>query len=108
MRDLPNLSPDQLEALALIAEECAESIAIIGKALRHGLTSCHPDGGQINRVEIARELGQVHAAIEIACQIGVLYRQDVTWGSDEKWKKVGKYLHHIEIDPSCRVAKRRR
>jgi len=104
---LPDLKPFELEALALIAEECAESIAIIGKALRFGLTSSHPDSYAMNRSEIARELGQVRASIEIACQLGVLYSSDVMRGADEKWKKVGEYLHHIEIDGDMRTARRK-
>lgn len=103
----PGLTPAELEALALLAEECAESIAIIGKAIRHGLSSCHPDSGASNRVEIARELGHVSAAIEIACQLGVLYRSDVREGVDEKWKKGGRYLHHIKIDSDERTAIRK-
>lgn len=106
MSECPGLAPDQVEALALLLEECAESIAIVGKALRHGLNSFHPDSGTMNRYEIARELGQVQAAIEIACQLGVLSRGDVRTGCEEKWKKVGRYLHHIQIDSVMRTATR--
>jgi hypothetical protein len=28
-------------------------------------------------------------------------------GADEKWKKVGEYLHHIEIDGDMRTARRK-
>lgn len=108
MKDIPYLCASELEALALLAEECAESVAIIGKALRHGLSSCHPDSGAINRVEIAKELGQVRCAIEIACQLGVIFSSDVMRGAEEKWNKVGSYLHHIEVDSVSRVARGRK
>ena len=102
---LPGLSPAQLEALALLSEECGEVIAIIGKALRHGLDSCHPDGNETNRDAISREAGQVLAAIYIAVGVGALNVVEVDNGCRDKWAKVGRYLHHIDVDPFNRTAR---
>lgn len=101
---LPDLSPATLEALALISEECAEVGQAIGKALRHGLMSCHPSGGETNRAAISRELGQVQAVVEIAVQLGIISRAEVNAGANGKWRNVGKYLHHIKIEPSINRA----
>lgn len=107
LRGLPGLSAAELEALALLSEECAEVGAIIGKALRHGLDSTHPDGGATNREAISREAGQVIAAIYIAADIGVINLADLDAGIREKWHKVGQYLHHIEVKPVERTARRK-
>lgn len=104
---IPGLLPHELESLALIAEECAEVVAIIGKALRHGLDSCHPVDGTVNRDEIARELGQVGCAIQIAIDLGILRSTDIDTGLADKWKNVGRFLHHISINRdsrTCRIA----
>ena len=39
MAHVNNLSNEQLEALAILAEECGEVIQVIGKIIRHGLDS---------------------------------------------------------------------
>lgn len=98
MSDYPNLAPAELEALALLMEECAEVAAIIGKALRHGLDEHHPNNSTPNRDLIAEEAGQVMASIDIACRLGVLDRGGVIRGETQKWRNVGAYLHHIDID----------
>ncbi len=37
------LTPAEAERLAMLAEEAAEVIQIVGKILRHGYASYHPD-----------------------------------------------------------------
>lgn len=49
------LTPAEAERLALLAEECGEVIQAIGKILRHGYESRHPDGGPTNREALERE-----------------------------------------------------
>lgn len=104
--ELSNLKPHQLEALALLAEECAEVCAVVGKAIRHGLWSTNPDDpdGPNNRDMIAVEAGQVQAIIGMAIQLGVIDRDTVRIGMEEKWQRVGTYLHHFNVDPELRNA----
>lgn len=105
---LPGLTPMQLEALALLAEECAEVGAIVGKALRHGLLSCHPSGGPMNAEAIAMEIGDVATAVEIVVQVcGPILRRDIDKASADKWHRVGRYLHYIDIDAENRRATRK-
>lgn len=57
-----NLTPKQAELLAMLAEECGEVVQIVGKILRHGLTSFHPDNPpESNRELLAKELDDVIA-----------------------------------------------
>ena len=87
------LSPAQAERLALVAEECGEVLQIIGKILRHGYESHHPDGGPPNRNLLEREIGDLKHAISRltdhdlnSIAVGVAQRA--------KAAKVGRYLHH--------------
>ena len=97
MGHFSNLEPHQLEALALLAEELAEAGQVIGKILRHGLGSKHPDGGPDNRALLERELGDVSAAVDIAVDLGVIMGTNVLVARSNKLNRIGTYLHHIEI-----------
>lgn len=94
------LSPAEAEALALLAEECGEVIQCITKILRHGLYSCHPDGGENNKVMLGQEVGDLLAATEIAKSNGVVLGEEVTQAADRKLKSVVQYLHHAEVPSS--------
>lgn len=57
------LTPAQTERLAILAEECAEVIQVIGKILRHGLDSFHPKTRVANRTALMHEITDVKAAM---------------------------------------------
>lgn len=58
------LTPAEAERLAMLSEECGEVIQIIGKILRHGYDSYHPDDpGVTNRDLLGKELIDL-AAVE--------------------------------------------
>lgn len=50
------LSAAEAERLAMLIEECGEVSQAVGKILRHGFDSCHPNGGPDNRENLRREL----------------------------------------------------
>ena len=91
------LSPADAESLALLAEEAAEVIQMIGKTLRHGLESCHPDGGESNRVMLAQEVGDLLASIQIAVAREMLSHDEVEQARSRKLDRVAKYLHHAKV-----------
>lgn len=89
------LSPAQAERLALLAEECAETIQVIGKILRHGLDSHHPDDPHTsNRVLLARELAHVQVAADMLDEAGDFSAAEYLFAKDRKRERIGKYLHH--------------
>lgn len=54
------LTPAQAERLAILMEEMAEASQVIGKILRHGFDSCHPqDKTTTNRDLLFKELTDV-------------------------------------------------
>jgi len=60
------LRPDEAERLAMLAEECAEVIQIIGKILRHGYEETHPDDMTIsNRQLLSKEIADLFVIIKL-------------------------------------------
>ena len=97
------LTPQQAELFALLAEECGEVVQIVGKILRHGLDSYHPHSGETNRETLQKELGDVWAAVELLRFHGgcsELTGNTLFARMHEKLAKVGAYLHHTDIPPS--------
>jgi NTP pyrophosphatase (non-canonical NTP hydrolase) len=92
------LTPQQAEALALLLEACGEVVQAVGKALRHGLNSTHPDGGLDNRALIEREAGDVAAAVEILVRLRVIHRPHIEAARVDKLARVERYLHHIALN----------
>lgn len=90
------LSPGELERLALLAEECAEVIQVVGKILRHGYTSTHPNDpdGENNRELLEEELGHVQAAQSLMIDKDDLSESSIKAHHKLKRAKVNEYLHH--------------
>ena len=92
------LTPDQLERIAILMEECGEVVQICGKILRHGAYSHHPRTGRGNLDSLENELGDVFAAANMLYQDGFLQPRRVNRWAEEKLKKVGQYLHHFTVE----------
>lgn len=94
MEHFNKLTPAEAERLALLAEECGEVIQAIGKVLRHGYESAHPDGGPTNRKALERECGDVYHAIWRAIGAGDIDGNGMSQRADDKARSVGCFLHH--------------
>ena len=67
MKHFNDLTPDEAERLAFLAEECSEVIQMVSKILRHGWDSVNPlkpEEGS-NRARLERELGDLAVAITL-------------------------------------------
>lgn len=92
------LTPAEAERLAMLAEECAEVIQIIGKILRHGYESHHPADPMIyNRNLLEDEVGDLHAVLEMMRAAGDADFPIVSMPTGRIRKKL-RYSHH-----QCRV-----
>ncbi len=96
MESFNQLSPAQVERLALLAEEMGEAIQAIGKVLRHGLDNYHPHGGPLNRTRLEFEMGDVLQALDMLVDAGDLSMPVILEHQAEKKAKVSKHLHHQE------------
>jgi NTP pyrophosphatase (non-canonical NTP hydrolase) len=89
------LTPAEAERLALLSEELSEAGKAIGKVLRHGYDSHHPDfPGTTNRQDLERELGDVNAALHLMCQAEDLSAGGIQAATHRKLQRVAQYLHH--------------
>lgn len=92
------LTPAEAERLALLLEEAGEVAQAIGKILRHGYESTHPDGGPTNRETLERELGDMKAAISLMLERRDLNRAFIEAHGEKKRERVRQYLHHQHED----------
>ena len=87
------LTDDELERLALLSEELGECIQAIGKIMRHGYESTHPDGGLTNREILEIECGDVGNALHLLCENGDLSMGAMERRAFDKRTDVIKYMH---------------
>lgn len=90
------LTEAELERLAMLSEECGEVVQIIGKILRHGYDSYHPNDPSVNNRDLLeKEVGDVEAAIHlllVPCEIRPI---QVAKHKQEKLNNIRKYSHHF-------------
>lgn len=93
------LTPAEAERLAILAEECAEVIQMVGKILRHGYESTNPDATHkgTNREQLARELGDLHAAEERMLICDDISEGEIVDAQREKFSRMTRYLHHQKV-----------
>ena len=94
MEHFNQLTPAEAERLALLSEECGEVIQAIGKILRHGFESAHPDGGPTNRASLERECGDVYLSIRMLINAGDMDGDSISRRAEDKAESVNRYLHH--------------
>lgn len=92
------LTPAQAERLAMLAEECAEVIQVVGKILRHGYDNYHPENRTFsNRDLLHQELTDLFAVQnEIYAQDRILLPDSETVKA--AWIKKLRYSHHQAPD----------
>jgi len=90
------LTAAEAERLALLAEELAEAIALIGKVMRHGYESFNPDDEAAgnNAQQLAGELGDVHYAVQLLVVAGDLDEDEIIAARRAAAIKKPEYLHH--------------
>lgn len=104
------LTDAQLEALAILAEECGEVVQRVGKVLRHGLMSRRPSTGELNVKLLQDEIGDICAALDVLTDLGVI-SEDPVYDRHEwklrKFRDEPERLHHIQVlgDECTAVAK---
>ena len=94
IRHFNELTPAQDERLALLMEECAEVIQVVGKIQRHGYESRHPNGGPTNRELLEKELGHVSAALSLMVGAQDVRVSAISCSNYAKRENVKQYLHH--------------
>jgi len=88
------LTAAEIERLAILAEEMGEAQQVIGKILRHGYQSSHPDTHIVNRELLARELGDVRYAMIALCDAGDVSKLAIHTYAEHKAERIKPFLHH--------------
>ena len=96
------MTESERERLAMLAEECAEVIHVIGKILRHGYESSNPtipkEHGvfvSTNHGDLIKELGDIRGVL-----YGMIQARDLpsdlfeTEDPEKVWKRKLKWTHH--------------
>ena len=96
MAHFNQLKPAEAERLALLLEEMGEAQQVIGKILRHGYDSCHPDDREktSNRALLAKEIGHVFAATLMLLKCQDISGEILDRSRQEKREKVKQWMHH--------------
>lgn len=95
----PDLTKEQIERLAILSEELGEVQQIVGKILRFGYKSHHPDKSYIpdNRGRLEEELG------DLRCIMNLMYQEEdideliIDLNSIAKVDKLNKWMNHNKI-----------
>ncbi len=84
------------ERLAMLAEECGEVIQMVGKILRHGYDSYHPNDSQkiSNRELLIRELQDIEGVIYGMCINDDIDPPTCTAECETTWQKKLKWTYH--------------
>lgn len=91
------LSPAEAERLAMLAEECGEIVQVVGKILRHGYQSHHPDDPETTNLSLLRkELGDLFAVLDLMEDEGLSEARFEAVCALREQKL--RYAHHQEDD----------
>lgn len=99
MENFNGLTPAESERLAMLAEEAGEIVQIVGKILRHGYESYHPDdpSKKQNRWILQDEINDLVGVVygmQASADLSVMTMQEhhrIT-----AWERKLKYSHHQE------------
>lgn len=97
--NINELCPAETERLAILAEECSEVIQMVGKILRHGYMSYHPDDKNAewsNRRLLEKEIGHVQYIISTMVRNNDVNATSVNSFTKDKQLDIWQYLHHQE------------
>ena len=90
------LTPAEAERLAMLAEEAAEVIQVIGKILRHGYESSHPNRVTTNREDLQSEIADFQNVCWAMEGSGDIDKDKIEWAAKRSFLRKARYTHHQE------------
>lgn len=88
------LTPAEIERLAHLAEEAGEIVLAVGKILRHGYYSKHPDGGPTNKEMLEKEIGDLMGVADLMVTAMDISPAAVDKARILKPERSKKFYHH--------------
>lgn len=92
-----DMTPAQHERLAMLGEESAEICQMVGKIMRFGFESRHPDGGPTNRDLLIGEIEDLLAVLHMMNEGGDL--RDTFADVPAKKYKIERKLNYSRFQP---------
>lgn len=80
--------------LVCLAEECAEVQQAVAKTLRFGLDDGYPDSGTTNAEDIAREIVDLLAVVELLEESGCIVLDNSPAARERKQAKVRRFMDY--------------
>jgi NTP pyrophosphatase (non-canonical NTP hydrolase) len=87
----PEISVQDIEAMLILQEECAEVTQAVSKVFRFGFDECYPVGGPDNRAKLEEELGDLLAMIDIMVERCVISDSNLNAARKAKVEKLKKW-----------------
>jgi hypothetical protein len=95
MKSFNKLTLAQVERLAILSEECGETVQASMKILRRGYDRKNPNKpSPTNRAHLEEELGNILSAIEMMVKAGDVRSKKIKASLEAKRERVKKYLYH--------------
>ncbi|HRP25402.1 hypothetical protein [Thauera sp.] len=95
---MTKLTDAEAERLAMLAEEAAEVVQIVGKILRHGYDSYHPlQPDVLNRELLDDELRDLLTVAKRMVGEGDVEGNFLLADHNAAWKRKLRYTHHQEV-----------
>ncbi len=101
MTDFENgLSHAEAERLALLAEESAEVIQVVGKILRHGYESVNPTikHSLSNRYLLEKEIGHLYNVVDMMLSCNDVNVRRISTHKKDKALSISQWLHNQEVE----------
>jgi len=86
------------EALGILQEECAEVIQDVSKCRRFGLENVYLNGQGTQRENLAKEVGDVLAMVDILVDQGIFNQEELFQAKLNKKEKLKKWSKIYEQD----------
>lgn len=101
MQHFNQLTPAEAERLAILIEECGETIQAASKVLRHGWESYDPtlpEGERVtNRMHLSKEIGHIYAAVNTMTMVrpvADLAAPTIYLAQRKKSETIHQWTHH--------------
>jgi len=97
-KHINNLSPGELERIALLTEECGEVLQEIGKVLRYGYEGSHPKYGEKNsRERLQQEIADVLVIITLMIKENDININELAKCMKFKRNKINRALRYNKV-----------
>ena len=105
MDSFNGLTPAQAERLAMLAEEAGEIVQIVGKILRHGMYSYHPNNPRKSNAELlGGEVADLLAVIKQMSDTGDGIYAPSTYEVELALARKLKYSHHQGVYEAAAIS----